>query len=302
MKRTFIYNVTDADDGMRIDSYLRLRHNFSSNIIKDLKKTEDGILKNGERAFSIHKLFKGDVLTININEDASKNIVPKKVDFEIVYEDDDIMVINKPPMVPTHPSMDNYDNTLANGIMWYFKEQGVDFTFHAVNRLDKDTSGLMVIAKNAYAHSILSKDLHTDRFVRRYIAIVHGKCDSSGTIDAPIKREDESAIKRCVSEDGQRAITHYKLIESYDKFSLVELELETGRTHQIRVHMSYINHPLAGDFLYGSEDRDIVSRQMLHSSYLEFNHPVTGKRLDFFRELALDMRKCVKNITKDIEK
>lgn len=290
MKRTFIYKIDKEFSGYNIGIYLKEKYKYSSKLITALKKTDDGILRNNERAFTSHILNEGDVLTINIDEEPSENIVPVKVDFNIIYEDEDVMVIDKPYGLPTHPSMDNYENSVANGIMYYFKEQGQSLAFHAVNRLDKDTSGLMMVAKNPYAHARLSDGLHTNNFKRKYKCIVHGITKKDGIIDAPIKRKEESAIERCVSPDGQRAVTKYRKIAEYNGFSELEIELETGRTHQIRVHMSHIGHPLVGDFLYGDEERDIAKRQLLHSYYIEFVHPVTGEQMKFETENPDDMK------------
>lgn len=298
MKRTFVYEIDEEYAGHKIGRFLKERYKYSSKLITALKKTEDGILKNNERAFTSHILNRGDILTININEEPSENIVKAFVNFEIVYEDEDMMVINKPSGVPTHPSMDNYENSVANGIMYYFGKQGKSLAFHAVNRLDKDTSGLMIVAKNPYVHARLSDCLHTDTFIRKYKCIVHGIADNEGIIDAPIKRKEDSAIERCVSWDGQRAVTKYKKIAEYNDFSELEIELETGRTHQIRVHMAYIGHPLVGDFLYGVEERDIAKRQFLHSYYIEFIHPVTDEKMKFEIENAEDMMDFKKNSQK----
>ena len=302
MKRTFKYRVDEEFFGYTIERFLKEKYKYSSKLITALKKYDDGILKNDVRAFTSHTLNENDILTINIYEDASKNILPVKVDFKVEYEDEDVIVINKPYGVPTHPSMNNYNNSVANGVMYYFMNKGQELAFHAVNRLDKDTTGLMIVAKNPYAHARLSQELHTSDFKRKYKCIVHGITKDEGIIDAPIRRKEESAIERCVSPDGQRAVTKYKKIAEYNGFSELEIELETGRTHQIRVHMSYIGHPLAGDFLYGDEERELVKRHLLHSFYIEFLHPVTDKKIKIEIESPRDFEIFKEKQQKNIEK
>ena len=296
MSRKFVYEIAECFNGFLIQNYLKNEHSYSTKLIKSIKKTDNGILKNGLRAFTTHILNTGDILEINIDDKVSENIVPIKQEFGIVYEDEDIMVIDKPPHMPTHPSMDNYTNSLANGIMYYFKEHGIKSAFHAVNRLDKDTSGLLVIAKNPYAHARLSDMLHTPEFVREYICLVHGRVDCMGTVNAPIRRMDDSAILRCVAPDGQRAITHYEPILHCGNCTLLKIILETGRTHQIRVHMAYMGNPLVGDFLYGDEEREFAPRHMLHSSKIRFLHPVTGENLGFEAKMPEDMNKIIEKL------
>ncbi len=266
---------------------------MSSNLVKSLKKYDEGIRVNGRHERVSYVLKTGDEVSVTLVEGASENIAPVKLPLDIVYEDEDVMVINKPPAMPTHPSPDNYDNTLANALMYYFLEKGEQRVFRAVNRLDKDTSGLMAAAKNSYAHARLAEDLKEKKLSRKYTAIVCGEIGNDGVIDAPIKRRDGSAIERAVAEDGQRAVTRYKILERLDGYTVLELELETGRTHQIRVHMAYIGHPLLGDWLYGEENHALFDRPALHSCYLEMTHPVTGETLEFTAPLPEDMWKFI---------
>lgn len=298
MKRIFYYKADKDYINTSIKAFLKSYYKMSSALITDLKKTDDGIVVNGERKNVTYIIKEKDEIKITITELAENEIVPVKIDFEILYEDEDVMAVNKPPFVPTHPSMGNYDNTLANGVIYYWRQRGEERIFRAVNRLDKNTSGVMLIAKNAYAHARLCDGFHTEDFKRKYIAVVQGKVTNSGTVNAPIARECESIIKRCVRADGQYAVTHYKVLESYKDCSVLEIELETGRTHQIRVHMSYIGHPLVCDFLYGSEECDEMQRQALHSSYLSFVHPVSGERISIECEIADDMKRFIKNQSK----
>lgn len=288
MKRILKYKITAENDGKSIRDFLMQDCRMSGTLIKNLKKYDDGITVNGERRFVIHTLCAGDILQIAVYDEASENIVPIKLDFETLYEDEDIIIVNKPPHMPTHPSAGNLTNTLANALMYYWNERGEEHVFRAVNRLDKDTSGVMCIAKNCYSHALLCDEIKSGTLKRRYNAIVCGVPDGGGVICEPIKRE--SFIRRAVAPDGQSAVTHYKVAETKNNYSLVSLELETGRTHQIRVHMSHIGHPLLGDWLYGEENHGIFPRQALHSCYLELIHPVTGEKMTFNSPMYKDMR------------
>lgn len=288
MQRIFTYTIHKNFAGKPVIAVLRNHFQMSSSIIKTLKNTENGIMVNGSSRRVDFILTPGDQLRLTLADGKSENIVPAKVDFEIVFEDEDLVIINKPSGVATHPSQGHYDNTLANGLMYYFAQKNEPYTFRAVNRLDKDTSGLLCTTKNSYAHSRLCAELHK-RFERRYLAIVEGSLTKPGTIDSPIARCADSMLERCVSPEGQPAVTHYRPLKTYRDFTLTELRLETGRTHQIRVHMASIGHPLLGDWLYGKEDKTLFPRTALHSSYIRFPHPVTGKPMEFTAPPAPDM-------------
>ena len=262
MDRVLEYEIPSEYDGANITTVLKQHFKISTNLIKDLKKYKEGIQVNGE-----HK---------RVVDLASENIVPTDIPLDIVYEDEDVLVINKPSNMPTHPSMGNYENSLANGVMYYYKSKGEERVFRAVNRLDKDTSGLMAVAKNSYIHARLGEEIQKKELKRKYMCIVCGDVERDGTVDAPIRRADGSVINRIVAPDGQ---------------------LETGRTHQIRVHMAYIGHPLVGDWLYGTEDHNIAKRQMLHSCYLCFTHPITGQIMEFKDEMAEDMRAFIEKLS-----
>jgi len=212
------------------------------------------------------------------------------LDFSIVYEDDDIIVVDKPANTPIHPSQNNFDNSLANGLAYYYKEKGIPFVFRCMNRLDRDTTGLVLLAKNMFSSCVLSDMVKNRDIHREYLAVVEGKLDSSGTIDAPIARKEGSVIERCIDfANGQKAVTHYRLLEHKDGYSLASIVLETGRTHQIRVHMKHIGHPLPGDFIY-NPNYDHITRQALHSYKLEFVHPITKKAMEFTAPLPQDMK------------
>ena len=297
MDRVLEYEIPSEYDGANITTVLKQHFKISTNLIKDLKKYKEGIQVNGEHKRVVDLVAKGDILKITIRDTASENIVPTDIPLDIVYEDEDVLVINKLPNMPTHPSMGNYENSLANGVMYYYKSKGEERVFRAVNRLDKDTSGLMAVAKNSYIHARLGEEIQKKELKRKYMCIVCGDVERDGTVDAPIRRADGSVINRIVAPDGQRAVTHYRVVKRYGEYTLLEMKLETGRTHQIRVHMAYIGHPLVGDWLYGTEDHNIAKRQMLHSCYLCFTHPITGQIMDFKDEMAEDMRAFIEKLS-----
>ena len=225
-----------------------------------------------------------------VETEPSDGILPRPVPFSVVFEDHDILVVDKPADTPIHPSIGNYENTLANGIAWYFAQKDEPFVYRCINRLDRDTTGLIVLAKHALSAAILSKAMRSREIHRTYQAFALGETDPSGTIDAPIVRLDGSLIQRTVDfSAGERSVTHYRTLAHYSGFSHLELNLETGRTHQIRVHMSYIGHPLLGDTLY-NEAPGAFPRQALHSATLSFVHPITGEPLTFHAPLPEDMQ------------
>ncbi len=293
MKRILNYTIPTEYDGVTLLSFLKSK-NYSSQIITHLKRTENGILLNGEWGRVRDILHTGDKLTIQlIEQEASENIVPSNLPLDIVYEDEDILVINKAANTPIHPSQGNYDNTLANAVSHYYEQKGEVFTYRCINRLDRDTTGLLIIAKHMYSASLLSEMVATREINREYLAIATGEIPESGTIIAPIARVDGSTIERCVDEKhGEYACTHYKKIAYKNGYSLVSLKLETGRTHQIRVHMKHIGHPLPGDFLY-NPDYSMIERQALHSHKLSFKHPLTGEYMEFVAKLPEDMKSII---------
>ena len=297
MDRVLEYEIPSEYDGANITTVLKQHFKISTNLIKELKKYKEGIQVNGEHKRVVDLAAKGDILKITIRDTVSENIVPTDIPLDIVYEDEDVLVINKLPNMPTHPSMGNYENSLANGVMYYYKSKGEERVFRAVNRLDKDTSGLMAVAKNSYIHARLGEEIQKKELKRKYMCIVCGDVERDGTVDAPIRRANGSVINRIVAPDGQRAVTHYRVVKRYGEYTLLEMELETGRTHQIRVHMAYIGHPLVGDWLYGTEDHNIAKRQMLHSCYLCFTHPITGQIMEFKDEMAEDMRAFIEKLS-----
>lgn len=281
MNRVLIYEIAAEHTGMKIGDFLR-KTGYSRHVIIHLKKTENGILLNGEWAYVGQSLKEGDHLEIHIiEEESSEQIVSSELPLDIVYEDEDLLIINKPADMPIHPSINNYDNTLANALMWYYQQKGETFVYRCINRLDRDTTGLLIVAKNMLSGGILSDMSKKREIHREYLAIAEGEVPQEGVIDAPIARKEESVIERCVDfERGDRAVTHYWRLDYRNGYSLVRLKLETGRTHQIRVHMKYLGHPLTGDYLYNPDYR-ILNHQALHSWKLAFRHPVTGAQMQF---------------------
>ena len=285
MQRIITYTILSGDSETSVLSFLR-KNGFSKHILTTMKRAEHAILLNGHPVFGRTVLKEGDVLRILVPEEngaadngSAASIIPVQLPLDILYEDEDILVLNKPADMPVHPSAGNYENTLANGVAWYYKQQGENFVYRCINRLDRDTTGVLVLAKNPLSGALLSAQMKQRQIRRTYLAIVQGIAPEQGTIDAPIGRAADSTIERQVDfANGESAVTHYERLDTYHSYSLIELHLETGRTHQIRVHMKYIGHPLPGDFLYNPDYR-IIKRQPLHSFQLEFAHPVTGENM-----------------------
>ena len=304
MKRTFTYQITPADTGHSIERFLK-EQGFSGQNIIELKKMPKSVLVNGiwERVnYSLQPL---DVLEISIEEkEASQKILPVSAPLDIVYEDDDLLVVNKPADMPIHPSMGNYKNTLANAVAWYYASQDITFVFRCINRLDRNTTGLTIIAKHMVSANMLSQMVAEHDIHREYLAIVKDKYLSDmGIVYAPIGRKEGSAIERTVDFiNGDRAITQYQVLGRENGYAFAAIKLETGRTHQIRVHMKYLKCPLIGDGLYNptdisylaskkdtDTDTRILKRQALHSAKLEFVHPITKEPLSFTQKLPKDL-------------
>lgn len=284
------WKVTDEYIGEYLREFLKTKE-LSKRALTDIKFHGGKITVNDEEKTVRYILKHNDQITVYFPlEQPSEDLIVEEVPFEIVYEDEAVLVVNKPFGIPSIPSREHPKGTLANGLLHYYRKIGLNATIHIVTRLDKDTSGLMLIAKNRYIHYLFSKD-QLKNVTRRYRAIVHGHMEQkSGVIQSKIGRSNDSIIKREVTENGQVAITHYNVIESNKSFSVVELELETGRTHQIRVHMSSIHHPLIGDDLYGGST-ETLKRQALHSYFIRFLHPINKKEYSFEIELPNDLNK-----------
>ena len=292
--RTLEYVITTESEGIKISEFLTGK-GYSTSLKTRLKKDEDCVILNGEPGFINRRLTAGDRLIIHIKEEtSSEKIPPIDIPIEVVYEDEDILVVNKPARMPIHPSMKNYENTLGNAIAYRYRSQGDQFVYRCINRLDRDTTGLTIIARNMLAACVLYDEMVARDIKRTYYAIVEGVFDKEkGTVDLPLGRKEDSAIERMVDyENGDRAVTHYEVLDSGNNMSLLKLHLETGRTHQIRVHMKAIGHPLIGDFLYNPDNRD-MDRQALHAGGLAFRHPVSGEELSFEVPFYKDMQDII---------
>ena len=290
MERILEYRISATDAGKTIKDFLKEKGYSRQNVV-ELKKMSESILLDGKWEYVTWRLKEGNLLQIHIREmESSKKIVPVNLPFPILYEDDDILVIDKPADMPTHPSLNNYENTLANAAAFYFSNKEESFCFRCINRLDRDTTGLTILAKHMVSCSMLQEDMLHRRIKREYLAIVDGMVEADeGTINAPIGRKEGSTIERMVDYDkGERAVTHYRVLERKKEVTLVALRLETGRTHQIRVHMASIGHPLIGDFLYHPEDRR-MHRQALHAWHLTFTHPITKEEMNWEAKIPQDM-------------
>ena len=293
MIRTLTYTVTKEEAGVSLLEWLRDK-GCSRQVLAHLKNTK-GLFKNGERPFAKEPVRSGDQIKLRLTEEAgSEGIVPVCLPFSVVYEDEDLLVIDKSAGLPVHPSINHYENTLANGIMWRCREKGEYFPFRCVNRLDAGTTGLLIIAKNMFSAAVLYSAMKERKIKRTYLAVASGEIREPGTVDLPIGRVSDSVIERCIDQEhGERAVTHYEPLAYGNGCTLLKLQLETGRTHQIRVHMKAIGHPLAGDYLYAPKDCS-AERPLLHSRSLEFAHPVTGEQMKLTAELPEDMKNYAK--------
>lgn len=284
-----------------IKELLQKEFNFSKRLILKLKK-ENRILVNETPQFVNYSLKENDIIKIDMDfEETSYNIVATKMDLNIVYEDDSLIILNKPPKIETHPTVLNYANTLSNGLKYYFDSIGLKRKIRPVNRLDKDTSGLIVFAKNQFVQEELIRQMKNNIFIKEYVAIVENEADAEkqnlpnkGEIVAKIARKEGSILERCIDEEkGVYAKTFYEVLERINNLIVLKLKLETGRTHQIRVHMKHIGYPLIGDFLYGKTS-DLIDRQALHSYRLEFIHPISKEKLKFEIPLPDDILNILK--------
>ena len=283
MKRVIKYTVPDCRDGVLLRDILRRELKISATLLRKMKCVENSILKNGYPAFVTVPVKAGDLLTLTVEEECvNTRVVPRDGKLDVVFENQDVIVINKPANLTVHPTSGHYDDSLANILVGMM---GENFIFRPVSRLDRGTSGLMAVAKNSYSHTFLA----SQNLEREYLAVCEGVPDlPCGTIDAPIGRVDGSVLLREVRPDGKSARTHYEVVHVAGGRALVRLKLETGRTHQIRVHMKSIGCPLVGDFLYGQEIEDFP-RFALHSAYLGCTLPFTNERLELNSPLPKEL-------------
>lgn len=297
MENKLIYTITEKDSGKKIRAYLQDNQDLSSRLVRSAAR-EQRVKVNNTVVRMNYVLKLGDIIEIQLNKEESQNIEPQPMDIDIVYEDSDILVVNKPPFMVVHPTKSYPENTLANGVLHYFKTSGQNCIVRLVSRLDMNTSGLIIIAKNQFSHMALAREMAKADFEKSYLAIVHGNLsEKKGTIDKPIFRPTEDSIKRTVDERGQRSITHFEVIESLKDADLVKLTLETGRTHQIRVHLSHLGNPIFGDNLYCDINDDIyINRQALHAYKLSFPNPRTGKKIDLEAPMPEDMKELLSKL------
>lgn len=294
MNRNIDYIIDEDSAGLRVEQFLR-RKRYSGQNLSEIKRMPKSILVNGVHYYMRQELSKGDHLQVRICETKnSEKIPPTNLPLDIIYEDEDLLVLNKPAGMPIHPSLNNYTNSIANALAYYFQSQGKPFIFRCCNRLDRDTSGLTIVSKHLVSGSILSDMTKYREVHREYLAIARGSVTpSEGTIQAPLGRKEGTIIERTVDwEHGEDAVTHYKVVKEANGHSLVSLRLETGRTHQIRIHMKYLGYPLIGDYLY-NPDIEYMTRQALHSHHMEFTHPITGEHMSFTAPLPEDMARVM---------
>ena len=294
MNRNIDYIIDEDSAGLRVEQFLR-RKRYSGQNLSEIKRMPKSILVNGVHYYMRQELSKGDHLQVRICETKnSEKIPPTNLPLYIIYEDEDLLVLNKPAGMPIHPSLNNYTNSMANALAYYFQSQGKPFIFRCCNRLDRDTSGLTIVSKHLVSGSILSDMTKYREVHREYLAIARGSVTpSEGTIQAPLGRKEGTIIERTVDwEHGEDAVTHYKVVKEANGHSLVSLRLETGRTHQIRIHMKYLGYPLIGDYLY-NPDMEYMTRQALHSHHMEFTHPITGEHMSFTAPLPEDMARVM---------
>lgn len=286
--------ISEQEDGSTVRHILKAKLHFSSHAISRLTRTPTGIQVNGQHARTVDTLHSGDILTVETGDHRPPRVEARPGDWPlpVIWEDGHLIVVNKPAGMTAHASNFLPDTPTVAGALAF--QRGADFIFHPVSRLDKGTTGLMVIAKSGYVHDLLRRTLHTERFYREYRAVCVGyPSPSRGTIDAPIGRDETSTVRRCVRPDGSPAVSHYEVLSTQNGFSLLKLIPETGRTHQLRVHMASIGHPLVGDWLYGTEEPELISRPALHSCALTLVHPVTEEVLHLTAPLPEDMARLV---------
>ncbi len=280
------YRLTTEDEELYVKELLQRKFLFSSRLIKQIKLI-DGALHLDDKICRLRdKGRAGQLLTCEFPEETSY-FEPEDIPIEVCYEDNDLLIINKQPFLIVHPTNNYQEHTLANAITYYMQERQETYKLRFVNRLDRDTSGLIIVAKNSHAQDFLSRS----EITKKYIAIVHGNVECGGTVNEPMGKDPNHVARRIVKPDGQPSITHYSVLDNIPGYSMLELRLETGRTHQIRCHMSYLGHILVGDDLYGSEAfPEVFGRQALHSYYLSFEHPVTGETIEIKTDIPEDMK------------
>ena len=289
------YKITNLTKYNSIRAILKEEFLMSDRLIAKLKNTSQ-IYINNKPVYINHIISTEDVLSVNLDfNEESENIVPTKMKLDILYEDESLLILNKPAGIPVHPSMEHYTDSLSNGVKYYFEQISLKRKIRPVNRLDRNTSGIVIFAKNQYIQECLIKQMKTDEFKKEYLALVNGSLSKKEQIIlAPIYRNENSIIERCVAANGSKAITIVELLKNFDNYSLIKCILKTGRTHQIRVHMQFIKHPILGDTLYGVPS-DLINRQALHAYKICFIHPITKEKINIIAELPEDIKKLINN-------
>lgn len=284
-RNPFEYVVPAGDAGIPLRKVLRDRMGLSRTLVIRLKKAERGILLNGKPAFTNALVRPGDRVEIQLPQDPPGAIEPEPMALDIVYEDEHLLAVNKPAGLVVHPTHGHYTGTLANGVVHYWREQGLSILFRPVHRLDQDTSGVLVIAKNPYAHQQIAEQLRKNRVDKQYAAFVYGNpAPAAGQVEGPIGRSDDNPHLRVVRPDGAPSVTRYETVETFgNAAALLNVYPVTGRTHQIRVHLRHIGHPILGDPLYAADRSPLsgmaIGRQALHAASLRFTHPVSGEEV-----------------------
>ena len=290
------YTIKSNEHFDNIKEVLKTKFEISDRLLLKLKKN-NLIFLNNTVANIKSPVNSHDVVEISLDyPEDNTNIIPVKMDLKIIFEDDWLLVLNKPAGYPIHPSMQHYEDSISNGVRYYFDSINLHKKIRPVNRLDKDTSGLVIFAKNEYIQECLVRQMKSGVLKKEYIAICEGILPhAKGTINAPIARKENSIIERCIDESGDVAITHYDVLKSNDSMSVVHLILETGRTHQIRVHMAHIGNPIIGDTLYGHNSK-LINRQALHSNKISFIHPITKEQINLTAPLFDDMKTIIDHV------
>lgn len=281
--RVIEYTVPKEFDGKKVYNFLRGYVKISTRLMRSLKRTPDGIMLGDKQGRTIDIIHTGDKITLNIPEDETAPI-PIEFPLDIVYEDEDLLIINKPPMLAMHESHNHQGDTLANAVSYYLSSKGKSASFRAVGRLDKGTSGLVVCALNVHCAARLS-----GKIKKQYLAIATGRYEKEGIIEKPIYRPDPIKTYRTADDRGDYALTIYQPLETGENYTLLRVDLATGRTHQIRVHFAYLGTPLYGDTMYG-KPHEIISHQALHCENLTFTHPISGEEITLRAEMPEDMR------------
>lgn len=290
-----LISYINEDENLTLKEVLLDKLNFSVRSLSKMKRYKT-VKVNNKYIKPSEIVKKGDLIEVEICEDMA-NFHPQDLNLDIIYDDFDIIMVNKPPFMVVHPTKSHFESTIANGITHYIINQKEEVKVRFVNRLDMNTSGLVIVAKNPYAQFVLSSDMKDDKFEKMYIAVVKGIVEEdNGTINAPIYRPTDDSVKRIVDEKGQHSVTHFEVIERLKDATVLKLILETGRTHQIRVHLNHIGHGIIGDELYGYVDKDLINRQALHAYSLKFQQPRTREDLEFKAKLPEDMEELIKKL------